>query len=505
MRLFPNDRQVAELAIGIGAVLVSVAFSLIHLVFDPLPNPDGVVYLLAAQAWLDAGYADAAEIYPLPLYSILIASVHAISGLPLLTSAHCLDGALIAGLIVGLQRLTAALGGGVRVQAIAVVLALLLPELNGYRSFLLRDFGYWMFAIFALALLARHAVAPTPMRAAGFVVTCILAAAFRAEAVPLLLVMPVALLLGSSSARAVAMLSVAVSIAIAFGAVAFLVLSGSPATTLLSETLHQGFRLAGEIPARIEAQVAGFGTHVLDARFHDYAAIGVAGGLAAMIIVHVVNAASLPLAAVAVAGLATGTWSRLDRRIRPVVITAFAVSVLALAVIVTARGIIQTRYAMSAAFLIVVFAAFVVDDWYGRASIPRARLRWASALLVVYFVGEAGFGLHNSKHQYIDAADWLARNTAREARVFSNDLRVLYLADRPVDWRRASDVGASETTAAVGPYDFWVVNAGRERSDASDAPSGTAPAPVAQFSNRKGQQVLIYSATPPTTEPGLAP
>jgi hypothetical protein len=497
---FPNDRQIVELEIGIGAVLASVALSMLHLVFDPLPNPDGVIYLLAAQAWLEAGYGGAAAIYPLPFYSILIASVHALSGLPWLTSAHCLNGALIAGLIVGLQRLSAALGGGLRVQAIVVVLALLLPELNGYRSFLLRDFGYWMFAIFALALVARHAVAPTPMRAAGFVVMCVLAAAFRAEAVPLLLVMPVALLLGSSSARAVALLCIAASIAIALGAAAILGLSGLPATAWLSETLQQGFRLAAEIPARVETQVVGFGAYVLDPKFHDYAAVGVAGGLVAMIIVHIVNAASLPLAAVALAGLATGTWGRMDRRARPVLIAAFAMSVIALAVVVTARGIIQTRYAMSAALLIVVIAAFAVDGWYGRAGVPRARLRWASALLVAYFIVEAGFGLLNSKHQYIDAAAWLARNTASDARIFSNDLRVLYLADRQVDWRRESVRGASETAAAER-YDFWVIDAARGRSDASDDQRTT---PVAQFENRKGQRVSIYSAGSRTTEPGRA-
>ena len=92
-------------------MLTSFVLSVIHLAFDPVPNPDGVVYLLAAQAWLDDGYGGAAAIYPLPVYSILIASVHAVSGLGLLTSAHCLDAVLIAASIVGLQRLVAALGG----------------------------------------------------------------------------------------------------------------------------------------------------------------------------------------------------------------------------------------------------------------------------------------------------------------------------------------------------------------------------------------------------------
>src|SRR3954467_12378830 len=96
-----DERRHTEGLISVAAVAASTLASIIHLRFDPLVNPDGIAYLLAAQAWLDSGYAAATSVYPLPIYSVLIAALHSITGLSLLTSAHCLDALLIAALIVG--------------------------------------------------------------------------------------------------------------------------------------------------------------------------------------------------------------------------------------------------------------------------------------------------------------------------------------------------------------------------------------------------------------------
>ena len=122
------NATVYELRIGIVAGLASLTFSAVHLWFDPLLNPDGVVYLLMAQRWLDEGYGDfSAATLPMPFYSMSIAVVHSLTGLSLLTIARCLNAGLIAMLVVGLQRLTWVLGGGTRAQLSVVVLALMLP------------------------------------------------------------------------------------------------------------------------------------------------------------------------------------------------------------------------------------------------------------------------------------------------------------------------------------------------------------------------------------------
>ncbi len=162
------------------------------------------------------------------------------------------------------------------------------------------------------------------------------------------------------------------------------------------------------------------------------------------------------------------------------------------------RGIIQTRYAMPAGLLIAVVAAFVVDAWYTSARTPqmRTRLRRASLLVLIYFVGEAGFDLFNSKQHFLAAADWLESNTAPDARIYSNDLRLIYLADRPVQWQEPHIL--RETALPTAGYDYWAVLIGRDdtglRQAVEQEPRWRR---VAQFTNRKGDAVLILSDSAP--------
>jgi hypothetical protein len=483
--------------VSVAAVVASFFYSAIHIFLDPLPNPDAVTYLLAAQAWLDDGYAAAAAVYPRPYYSILIAAVHTLTGFSLLTSAHWLDATLIAALVVALQRLGRALGGGVRVEIIVVVFALLLPELNGYRSFVLRDFGYWTFLVVALTCLVRYIRAPNFFRLAAFMLCCLAAALFRVEAIPILVLMPLALLFGAPKRLgAVAALYGLVVIGVVAAQQAASIGSASATSDSgVEATLHSAMVLLTELPLHLRAQLAGFATTVLDPRFPDYAAFGLAGAVAALIVVHVAIASSLPLFAVAVIGVARKAYGRLDRRALPIVWMALAIALLGLAAVLLSRGIIQTRYAMPAGLLILVVAAFVIDAWYTAARTPqtRARLRRAGVLLLVYFVGEAGFDLFNSKQHFLAAADWLAQHTPRDARIYANDLRVIYLADRRVRWQEPHELRASALPTAG--YDYWAVLVERDdtglRRSIEDAPGWQQ---MAQFINRKGDAVLILSS-----------
>ncbi len=491
------DRKSTELYISAGAALASLVLSVIHLHFDPLPNPDAVGYLGAAQAWLDAGPSAAAAVYPLPLYSILIGSLHALTGFSLLTSAHCFDAVCIALLVVALQRLSRVFGADVRVQCVVVVLALLLPELNSYRSFLLRDFGYWLFATLSLTCLAGYWEKPKLMGLIGFNACCAIAAGFRLEAIPLFVAVPIALCFGRER-RPVAALLLYVPAMVGVAAALFAALLRPDSS--VGGWLAEIFRIAGaSLSSLLEhsrLQLAGFGTHVLDPRFHDYAAFGLAGGLAAMIIVHVANAASLPLLAVVTVGIARRTFGDLDRSRVPVLWMAVVIALGGLAAVLLLRGIIQTRYAMPVALLIVVVAAFTIDAWYRRAidRQARRRLRWLAMLTLVYFVAENAFALVNSKQNFVDTAGWLERHTPRDARIISPDLRIVYLADRAVDWRAQAHVGRTALDVSrIGAFDYLVVPVTSDRIDAQDEFEHDPHLQrVARFVNRHGNAIRIY-------------
>lgn len=479
-------------------VAASLVLSTLHVWFDPLINPDGVVYLVAANVWLDAGYAAAAKAFPLPIYPVLIGIVHALSGASLLTSAHVLDALLIALIVFAVQRLVWRMGGDFRVQLIAVLLVLLLPELNGFRSFLLRNFGYWALWLLALAALIRYAGAPTWKRAATFFALCLGAVAFRLEGFTLLLLMPLSLLVGRSrQARTTAMLYAPALLAVVFAAGTWaLWFDRDGPDGWLEPTVRHAANIFAEGPSRLRGQLDAFGSQILTPGFSDYAAFGLAGAYVAMLLVHLVLAASVPLAVVAITGLWRGTLGPLDRRALPILLCAALLVVLELAAVLASRGLVQTRYAMPAGFVALVISAFVIDDWLTRATTPtaRRRLRILIVLGVLYFVGEAGFGLFNSKQHYLDTSDWLAQRTPRTARILSNEPRVVYLANRPFkveDVIRGRDIGLDELP--VDRYGWFAIHL--EADDdalrlmlANDARLQL----VATFENRKGDEFVVY-------------
>ena len=473
--------------VAVLALIASLAMSALHVWLDPLMNPDGVIYLLAAEAWLSDGYAAAAAMFPIPAYSVLIGVMHELSGLGLLASAQCLNALLVALLIVGLQRLTWVLGGGLRAQLLVISFGLLLPELNGFRSFLLRDFGYWACSVWALALLVSYSRTPRPAAAVGFVVLAVIAATFRMEAVPLLLVLPLALFLMPSRRGAAAALWLPTVLASALG---FGLLTTTDA--MPSGALQLARSLLSELPAHFQQRLAAFGSQVLDPHFHDYAGYGLTGGLLAMLLVHTAIAASPPLAAVATVGVLQRQLGALQPPSAPLLWGATLLTLAGMACVAISRGIVQTRYAMPIGLITTVVAAFTIDHWLAiatRADVRR-RVRVVLALLLVYLLAEGGFALWNSKRYYVDTAAWLAAHTDPAARIFSRDVRVIYLANRPVDAAALNpDTAAMATPQSLPQYDYWLVH-DRAGTRSDDVLAGWAC--VAEFVNRKGDGWRIF-------------
>ena len=93
------------LRLGVIGVVVSLLYSALRVWLDPLFNPDGVFYLVAAEAWIENGIGAALEIYWRPFYSILIGAFALLSGLSTVASAHVVDAWFAATLLVAVYRM----------------------------------------------------------------------------------------------------------------------------------------------------------------------------------------------------------------------------------------------------------------------------------------------------------------------------------------------------------------------------------------------------------------
>lgn len=83
-------------------ILVSACLSLtiswLYISATYVLSPDSLLYIFTAQTFIDHGLQAAVDIYPWPLLSVLIASIHQLSGLSLVISGYLLIAGLYAGL-----------------------------------------------------------------------------------------------------------------------------------------------------------------------------------------------------------------------------------------------------------------------------------------------------------------------------------------------------------------------------------------------------------------------
>ncbi len=162
---------------------------------NALINPDGVLYIQTAQAFLQGGLDAALAVYKWPFYSILIALIHQITQLSMDNAAILLNTFLCILIVTGFISLVKRLGGNYQVQVCAAIIILLHTGLNDHRAYIIRDFGHWAFMLYAVYFLIVYAQNRQLRYALAFGCSIFIAFLFRTEALFILLFAPLALLL----------------------------------------------------------------------------------------------------------------------------------------------------------------------------------------------------------------------------------------------------------------------------------------------------------------------
>ena len=146
--------------IRIPAVAISLLLSLWSVSIDPVINNDGFLYILLAETLQEGNYFNVFSIYRWPFYSFMIAGLSNFTGISNELTAYILNAILILILIISYLSIVKLLGGDHRVLIIAVLVILLFPGINRYRSFINRDFGYLAFYMLSIFIFFRHLIKP---------------------------------------------------------------------------------------------------------------------------------------------------------------------------------------------------------------------------------------------------------------------------------------------------------------------------------------------------------
>lgn len=488
----------------LAAALASLLLSLWALYQDPVINTDGILYVDAAEDFARGDWSAGFGVYKWPFYSLVIASVSALTGITEGHAAYLVNASLYVLLVLGFISFVRVLGGSGRVLWLAAGVVLLHPELNAFRSFVIRDVGYWACYIWSLVFYLAYVHSGRSRLLWSGVLLAICAFLFRVEGIILLTLLPACVYVSRTGAgkRANAIILLA---ALATGAVVV----AAPLWHYVSEVkTSTGDLLAHPLDHIANSwQLLGAGVAdrlaALQREFPGVASYATAVPVYLTTVLAMALLESIRAVGVVFAGLVIYALCR-NRTYIPEPFRSWWWFMIGIqAALVLQFGItnffLAKRYPVALALTFLPIVPFLLDDIWRRWETPGRKNAWPALILVVLIAIQSldGLNIGTRKHYLKDAGLWLRSNAPPGSSIYSNDRILLYYAGleeaRPGTghtWEAAMQEVWSDNWRN---YDYFVLAMPRTRGQHEVLLFRRINAePVKTFSNGRGDEVLIF-------------
>ncbi|MBK6280431.1 MAG: hypothetical protein IPF57_21005 [Gammaproteobacteria bacterium] len=497
----PGSRSENQHHLYLLLIAASCALSALAILRDPILDDVGVLHLLLAREIADTGIGAALALFDRPVYPILIAGLHQLSGLSLLASAHLLGAALLALLVLGFTRFAVLLCGERELAPWIALLVLLFPLLNEYRSQVLRDFGFWALLVCSLLALLRYQATLRWRHGLWWALLGAASAAFRPEALVYMALLPLSCLQGET--RATRLMNAARLYA-CMGLLALPPLLVLARFDMLQAPLDALAGTLESVAATIAEGFAGasarYADTVLDPRVGALAPVALAAGLLTVLALKFAAALGPVYCVLLGWGVAAGraglpsvarrTWRVLG-----------GIALLIVVTVVLARQFVAERYLVMPCLLALIPAALALRSFAETARRERRQgafhLVLGIAIVLLVADGLVRFGTRQDyRHQ---AIAWMQDELPADARVFSNDRTLAYYSGGRFD-RDAVSRGDALIVAQRAPLagvEYWVVRRdGRNPAlDAALAAYVSRLEPLARFDNGREATIEVFRVT----------
>ena len=422
------------------------------------PNDDAYTYVRVADIMLHEGLAAAYAYYPWATYSVLFAHFILID-LDLFTAGRVLNALLYALLSVSFVSVAGELVRSAEpkrrsaILFLAAVTVLLYPQLNEYRSMLIRDVGYWAFMLLGLQQLMIAVRMPARssqfwFRLLAFFVALLFAFAFRAEALGYLIVTPL-LFCFVRDHREKRRVGDALRVSLALGALGILALAaclaaGVDMLALLGRFVatYAPFIEATFSPDETQrAALSGvlFGEHA-EVYSGDYLPVFLIVGLLSILAVSMTSAVGLPYLTVIGLALAKAWRDRHQRRSGGlastlgveknalILVTGFALINLGILIgFVLVTRFVSARYGMLISLLVALLIPLLL--YRALEAMRGRRIGVAVVLLFVYCLIDSFVSFGERKTFLEDSIDWVKSNDTT-APLMTNNHTLAYASER---------------------------------------------------------------------------
>ena len=493
----------------LGAILGMLVAAWMIFQAHGLINSDGILYLEMARLFDVGEWRKGFALFNWPLYPLLIAAMHKISGLGLQTSAHALTILFFALTSAGVITLVREAGGDRRVMLAAGLLLFSSPYLVGsVLSLVVRDHGFWASHVWSIVFFLRFYRSNAWKDAWLWGAVAAMAMLFRIEGITYLVMLPLVLLLQPQvdwrQRFATLVKAHALLLTAAAGLLAAFVLN--PALSLkslgrLQDPLVFAKQAYHQVTQGLASRAYSCADSMLGPFLDDWAVPGLLLTLALVLLTKAASSAGwLQLAFAIYLRKRQGNFALPKHSSIPgwLLLLGLANGL----IIILSVSVLSKRYMVPVGIIILVYAAFglvaLFDAWKRKPSRPIAR-NWIFPAAGVAIALQAGLLLwpSNSGNSFEqDAVRWALTHTPPHSRIYYDTGRLRYFAtgetfDRgEADW---ATIQALVSSGRIRQYDYLLVHVSSKRPEQEQfitAQLGTQP--LAVFDNNHGKKVLIY-------------
>ena len=501
------------------AAAISILLSLLVMSHHQPINPDGILYIHAAQAYLAGGIHAAMQIYPRPFLSILMATLSQVAHLPLLVSGLIISSAFMVLLVVSFISLIKTLGGDHRLQWLAALVILINHHLNVYRDNVMRDYGYYALAILAMIFLIRFLRDYRWRDAIAWTLIILLATLFRIEGIAFAFAGPAILLLKPKLSfikkigyclRGYTLLII---IALLLGGYILMhhvqVINTHTSFTQMSVQLLHGFALSSQkfhtLSNLIDTQI-----HVISPLEHGKAPTLLLSGIVGIFVATVISTLGIVysiLAAYAFFNQKVKTdWSGFA-----ILFGFMIINVVVLFVWLSQQYYLPTRHVEYLSLILAAAVPYAIaafyDNWKTRARTLTGKL-WVFPLMCVglVYVTIAGIGhFGTSKTYLLTSANWLYKHVPIHHTIYTNNEQLAFYATNPYGTRARhfNIILSGESSLDLlkqkqwHQQDYLALTFKRHKPIPVKLAESTLGFTVQKiFSNHKGDRVVIFYHSP---------
>lgn len=493
-------KQLQSLDIRLGAIVLSVLFSLVVIAGSPIPNDDAFSYIKAAELFNAQGLDAALSTYGWYGYSVLISLTDSLLPLNMVNSAHLVNSLSFALLVYAFITLAMEYRQTRAIEFFAAVVILCFPTINEMRYYLVRDFAYWAFCLVALVQLIRFSKNGRLINAGGWLLAMAAAVFFRLEGLLILALSPFALLIPGQALdqRARKFLSLmALIFAGTLLTLLIFLLAGINLFTIFSFAYRWYLPLLAEYPDTLTgaAENTNLSIHISEQleAFSGKGKLVLILGYLYSVLANIGMSLGPPASLFLIYGFISGK-QKLTMASKWPWLLFLGSSLLALFLFVSIMQFLTTRYAVMTALLLLSLMPLTLESLYLQAKQSGKLLLFQRLLagIVFFFLVDSLVSFGYSKQYIQDAINWSEDNLPDNSALLTNNFAVAYYSGRVEDYDKINKDPA-ETLALLSDHHYLVIDVDFDEREIHERLMANSDlSELTRFSNRRNDAIIVY-------------